>query len=99
MELKLKNKVLTTLSELLHQNRAGIIEANGNDIDAYPDMDESMKDRLKIDDTKIDGMINSLNEVAHQADPEDKVLYNHTREDGLRGINKTVPFGTILIIF
>lgn len=99
MELKLKNEVLTTLSDLLHQNRAGIIEANGIDFDAYPDMDESMKDRLKIDDTKIEGMINSLNEVAHQANPEDKVLYNHTREDGLRVINKTVPFGTILIIY
>lgn len=99
MELKLKNKVLTTLSDLLHQNRDGIIEANGNDIDAYPDMDESMKDRLKVDDTKIDGMINSLNEVAQQADPEGKVLYNHLREDGLRVINKTVPFGTILIIY
>ena len=99
MELKLKNKVLTTLSDLLHQNRDGIIEANGNDIEAYPDMDESMKDRLKVDDSKIDGMINSLNEVANQADPEDKVLYNHTREDGLRVINKTVPFGTILIIY
>ena len=99
MELKLKNKVLTTLSDLLHQNRGGIIEANGNDIEAYPDMDESMKDRLKVDDTKIDGMINSLNEVANQANPEGKVLYNHTREDGLRVINKTVPFGTILIIY
>ena len=99
MELKLKNKVLTTLSDLLHQNRGGIIEANGNDIEAYPDMDESMRDRLKVDDTKIDGMINSLNEVAHQANPEGKVLYNHTREDGLLVINKTVPFGTILIIY
>lgn len=99
MELKLKNKVLTTLSDLLHQNRDGIIEANGNDIEAYPDMDESMKDRLKVDDSKIDGMINSLKEVSHQVDPEGKVLYNHLREDGLRVINKTVPFGTILIIY
>ncbi|MBF6598077.1 MAG: glutamate-5-semialdehyde dehydrogenase [Fermentimonas sp.] len=99
MELKLKNKVLTTLSDLLHQNRAGIIEANGIDIKAFPDMDKSMKDRLKVDYSKIDGMINSLNEVAHQADPEGKVLYNHIREDGLHVINKTVPFGTILIIY
>ena len=62
-------------------------------------MDESMKDRLKVDDSKIDGMINSLKEVSHQVDPEGKVLYNHLREDGLRVINKTVPFGTILIIY
>lgn len=99
MELELKNKVLTTLSDLLHKNRTGIIEANVKDINTYPDMDESMKDRLKVDDTKIDGMIKSLFEVAKQVDPEGKVLYNYKREDGLKVMNKTVPFGTILIIY
>jgi glutamate-5-semialdehyde dehydrogenase len=99
MELKQKNSVLTTLSDLLNQNRGQIIEANGNDIKLYPDMDDSMKDRLKVDHIKIDGMIKSLNEVANQDDPEGKVLYNHIREDGLHIINKTVPFGTILIIY
>ena len=79
MELKLKNKVLTTLSDLLNQNRGQIIEANGNDIKLYPDMDDSMKDRLKVDDTKIDGMIKSLEEVAQQSDPEGKELYNYVR--------------------
>ena len=66
---------------------------------SFSDMDESMKDRLKVDDAKIDGMIRSLREVASQADPEGKILYEFIRKDGLKVENRTVPFGTILIIY
>lgn len=99
MDLSLKNNVLSSLSELIKQNKKKIIDANTADMKAFPDMDESMKDRLKVDDRKIEGMIQSLEEVAAQPDPEGKELYSFTREDGLRIINKTVPFGTILIIY
>ncbi|MDD4777429.1 MAG: glutamate-5-semialdehyde dehydrogenase [Fermentimonas sp.] len=99
MKLSIKNSVLSSLSELLKQNKQVIINANTTDMKAFPEMDESMKDRLKVDERKIEGMIQSLEEVAAQPEPEDKELYNFTREDGLRIINKTVPFGTILIIY
>jgi len=66
---------------------------------AFPNMDDSMKDRLKVDEQKIDAMIRSLEEVAKQPDPEGKTIYEFVREDGLRIINRTVPFGTILIIY
>ncbi len=99
MDLKLKNSVLTALSRLINENRELIKKANLDDMNSYPDMDDSMKDRLKVDDLKVDGMIKSLEEVANQPDPEGKELYNNTREDGLRIVNRTVPFGTILIIY
>ena len=94
-----KNSVLSTLAQLLNSRSDEIVRANAADLDAFPDMEESMRDRLKVDDKKIDGMIRSLEEVAAQADPEGKVLYQHTREDGLKIENRTVPFGTILIIY
>lgn len=99
MKSSQKNNVLRTLAELLKQQGDEIIHANGVDMDAFPDMDASMRDRLKVDGTKIEGMIRSLEEVAAQADPEGKILYKHTREDGLQIENRTVPFGTILIIY
>ena len=37
--------------------------------------------------------------MAEQDDPEGKILYDFTREDGLHIVNRTVPFGTILIIY
>lgn len=99
MELKIKNNVLISLSVLLQQNKREILDANNVDMNSYPDMDDSMKDRLKVDEKKIDGMIQSLEDVATQTDPEGQELYSFTREDGLRVINQTVPFGTILIIY
>ena len=89
MNLSLKNSVLKSLSELLQQNKSEIIAANTNDMDSFPEMDDSMKDRLKVDLNKIDGMIKSLKEVAAQYDPEGKELYSFTREDGLRIMNRT----------
>lgn len=99
MTRKEKNNVLLTLAGLLKQNEKEILDANQIDMDSVSDADISMKDRLKVDGAKVDGMIQSLQEVAQQVNPEGKVLYEHTREDGLHIINKTVPFGTILIIY
>ena len=99
MDLNIKNSVLKDLSYLLDQNRDLILEANNIDINAFPEMDESMRDRLKVDHNKVDGMIKSMEEVASQPDPEGKEIYSFIREDGLRVSNRTVPFGTIIIIY
>lgn len=99
MDLNIKNSVLKDLSYLLDQNRDLILEANNTDINAFPEMDESMRDRLKVDHNKVDGMIKSMEEVASQPDPEGKEIYSFIREDGLRVSNRTVPFGTIIIIY
>ncbi|WP_019539063.1 glutamate-5-semialdehyde dehydrogenase [Proteiniphilum acetatigenes] len=99
MKNEQKNNVLLSLAQLLELNREKIMKVNEADISAFPDMDDSMLDRLKVDEKKINGMIRSLEEVASQPDPEGKTLYEFVREDRLRVVNQTVPFGTILIIY
>lgn len=99
MKNEQKNSILSALAELLDRQRDKIIKANEADMQSFPDMDISMRDRLRVDQNKIDGMILSLKEVAAQPNPEEKTLYEFVREDGLHIINKTVPFGTILIIY
>lgn len=94
-----KNKVLISLSELIKTHQSDIISKNHIDLGSVDDKDISMKDRLKVDEMKIEGMIKSLIEVSKQSNPTDKIIYEHTREDGLHIVNKTVPFGTILIIY
>jgi glutamate-5-semialdehyde dehydrogenase len=95
----LKNKVLIRLSEIISSRESEILAANRQDLNAFPDMDASTKDRLKVDEKKIGGMIQSLRDVAELPDPEGKILYRYTRPDGLRIENRNVPFGTILIIY
>lgn len=94
-----KNNVLTTLSELLIQNKEQVIAANQHDLQAYPDMDASLKDRLQVNDIKVFAMAKSLQDVEKLRDPEDDLLYSFQRENGLKIENRTVPFGTILIIY
>lgn len=99
MQTILKNKVLIRLSEIISSRESEILAANRQDLNAFPDMDASTKDRLKVDEKKIGGMIQSLRDVAELPDPEGKILYRYTRPDGLRIENRNVPFGTILIIY
>ena len=99
MQTILKNKVLIRLSEIISSHENEILAANRQDLNAFPDMDASTKDRLKVDEKKIVGMIQSLRDVAELPDPEGKILYGYTRPDGLHIENRSVPFGTILIIY
>ncbi|MDR1743544.1 MAG: glutamate-5-semialdehyde dehydrogenase [Dysgonamonadaceae bacterium] len=99
IETVIKNKILLRLSEILQEQANAIIEANRLDAEAHPDMDDALRDRLKVDGKKIAAMSESLIKVAELEDPEGKILYEYTRPDGLTIENRSVPFGTILIIY
>ena len=94
-----KNNVLATMAQLIASERAAILEANKMDVENYNGEDIAMYDRLKVDDAKIDGMILSLQQLIADIDPIGKELYNFTHENGLKMVNKTAPFGTVLIIY
>lgn len=99
MDTVSRKATLSTLARLLETERATILAANFRDIAACPPDDHVIVDRLKVDDTKIDAMIASVENVAAANDPVGRLLYSHVREDGLRIENRAVPFGTILIIY
>ncbi len=93
------DKVLQTLSRLLADKRAAIIDANKADLAACPPDDMVIYDRLKVDQAKVDKMIESVEKVTALSSAVGSVISAHKREDGLRIENRRVPFGTILIIF
>lgn len=99
MNLETKNAVLETLAELLAENKSQIIEANQRDVTACSGEDAVILDRLKVDETKVEKMISAVKKVIELEDPVGKILSTHTPENGLRIENRTVPFGTILIIY
>jgi len=97
--LQMGNDVLSTMAELIAEEKDTILAENKIELDSYSGGDLAMYDRLKVDDTKIDGMILSLKQLEAAIDPLGKELYNFTHENGMNIINKTAPFGTILIIY
>ena len=99
LDTKTKNTILKTMMELLDVNRAAIIEANQRDVELFKGGDQAMMDRLIVNNAKVDGMIQAVKEIMEKPDPVDQVISEMLREDGLKIINKTAPFGTIMIIY
>ena len=96
---KQRNNVLQSMAKLIASESDAILEINKTDVDSYTGEDLAMYDRLKVDDGKIEGMILSLNQLVADTDPLGKELYNFTHNNGMNIVNKTAPFGTVLIIY
>ncbi len=94
-----KNEVLRVLARLLRENEDKILKANKKDILHCKKIDESLLDRLKIDEVKIESMATSVEKTINFEDPEGKVLFEFDHENGMKIQNKTVSFGNILIIY
>ena len=94
-----RNSVLTSMAKLIAENQSSILSANKIDLESYTGDDISMRDRLKVDQDKIDGMVLSLEQLAAEPDPLGIERFQFTHENGMNISNKTAPFGTILIIY
>jgi glutamate-5-semialdehyde dehydrogenase len=99
LPIEKRNAVLSHMAELLEQERANLKTINQHDIKKYSGDDLAMEKRLLVDDTKIDGMILSLRQLAIQEDPVGVERFNFDHENGMKIINKTAAFGTIMIIY
>ncbi len=99
LSTEVKDNVLRSMIEILERSRSEIIAANQEDLSLFDPSDQAMYDRLIVDDKKVDGMIRSVQEVLEKPDPVGKIRSSETMESGLRVINKTAPFGTIMIIY
>ncbi|MBT9187410.1 glutamate-5-semialdehyde dehydrogenase [Zobellia russellii] len=99
LDIKQRNAVLSDMAQLLDKERIAILAANKIDMESYMGDDIAMRDRLKVDQSKIDGMILSLQQLAAQEDPLGVERFSFEHENGMQVSNKTAPFGTILIIY
>lgn len=94
-----RNAVLLSMADLIKKEEKSILEANKIDLDKYSGDDLAMEDRLKVDASKIDGMIESLKHLASQDDPVGVEKFNFQHENGMQVYNKTASFGTVMIIY
>lgn len=99
LPIEKRNAVLSRMAELLEEERANLKTVNQQDINNYSGNDLAMEKRLLVDDTKIDGMILSMQQLASQEDPIGVERFNFDHENGIKIINKTAAFGTIMIIY
>jgi glutamate-5-semialdehyde dehydrogenase len=96
-----KNSALTHAASALRKAMPVILAANARDVDAAKASDRppSFIDRLKLNETRVEGIAKGLEEVAELADPVGAVLAEWTRPNGLRFQRVRVPLGVIGIIY
>ncbi|SHI36693.1 glutamate-5-semialdehyde dehydrogenase [Mesonia phycicola] len=99
LDSTIKNKVLDSMMKIIDKERLNIIAENKKDLDAFNREDQALFDRLVVNEAKVDGMIQAIKEVKQQQDPVDNQISDRTLDSGLKIINKTAPFGTIMIIY
>jgi glutamate-5-semialdehyde dehydrogenase len=99
LSIEKRNAVLNRMAELLEQERVNLKDINQQDLSNYSGEDLAMEKRLLVDDAKIDGMILSMQQLANQEDPVGVERFNFDHENGMKIINKTAAFGTIMIIY
>lgn len=96
-----KNRILREMAEALRSNTMDLLEANALDMsDADKnDLSSALKDRLYLDEKRIDAMAVAVEEIAALKEPVGRVLDGWVTEDGLKIEKVTIPIGVIGIIY
>lgn len=97
----LKNKALAEIARALNENKEAIFAANAADIETAKTsgLSEAMIERLTLNEKRIAGMIEGIEQVITLPDPVGEVLGGRTLPNGLSVVKKSVPMGVIGIIF
>lgn len=97
----LKNNALTAISNALKENIELIISENNKDLIAADEngMSASLQDRLRLNESRIIGMANGVDELVALNDPVGQVMNGISRPNGLQILKTRVPLGVIGIIF
>lgn len=96
-----KNNALQSIAQALRLHTAEIVEANKMDVEnaRNAQMSESMIDRLLLTEERIQGLADAVLEIVQLEDPVGEVLSGKTFPNGIRQIQRTVPFGLIGVIY
>ena len=96
-----KDAALHAMAAALEAGTAGILEANGADVDAAraAGILEAVVDRLRLDEDRVRGMADGLRNVAGLPDPVGEVVRGSTLANRLELRQVRVPFGVVGIIY
>ncbi|MDP2078717.1 MAG: aldehyde dehydrogenase family protein, partial [Sulfuricurvum sp.] len=96
-----RNRILREMAQALRSNSAKIIQANAIDMAKANEenLASSLKERLLLDEKRIDAMAVAIEEIAALKDPVGRVIEGWVTEAGLKIEKVSIPIGVIGIIY
>ena len=97
----IKDAALDRLAELLGERAGEIMEANAADLadERGAGLTAALRDRLSLDETRIDAMADGVREVAALPDPVGEIVEERTLASGLEMEKLRVPLGVVAVIY
>jgi glutamate-5-semialdehyde dehydrogenase len=99
IKLKRRNSVLKLFNSYLKVYSKSILKANNKDIKKAKGINNSMLDRLKLNNHKIDQMRKSIKEIIKFKDPLGRTISKWRRPNGLIIKKISIPIGVIGLIY
>lgn len=96
-----KNSALLAIKEAMAASRLSILQANLKDLDAGRNqgLDTALLDRLELNDARIDGMIEGVEQIIALPDPVGEISRMARRPSGIEVGLMRQPLGVIGIIY
>ncbi len=96
-----KHAALIAAADAVWNHRSDIIEANKKDLEFGREkgLSPAMMDRLMLDESRVQGMVDGLRTVAEQVDPVGEVLAEWDMASGLNIQRVRTPLGVIGVIY
>jgi len=93
-----KTALINRLADVLAAQAEPIVAENSRDLDRM-DPNDPKFDRLKLTESRIQGLVDSLRVVATLPDPTGEILIDRTIEQGLSLRKIAVPLGVVGVIY
>ena len=97
--LEQRNKALLFMARMLREEPQDIISANAKDLAEASELSAAMRDRLLLNEKRLEGLALAMEEIAALPDPLGRVLFEDTRPNGLKIRRVAVPLGVIAVIY
>ncbi|NWH08666.1 MAG: glutamate-5-semialdehyde dehydrogenase [Alphaproteobacteria bacterium] len=94
-----KTKALHAAAHAIKRAAPAILDANASDLKEATSLGPAMRDRLLLDEGRLEAMANGIAQIADLPDPVGRELARWTRPNGLSIARISVPIGVIGIIF
>jgi glutamate-5-semialdehyde dehydrogenase len=96
-----KNAVLHQMAQALRENSEKILQANAIDMAEAEqnDLSAALKDRLLLNEARIEGMAKAIEQIAALKEPVGRVLDGWYADAGFKIEKVTVPIGVIGVIY
>jgi glutamate-5-semialdehyde dehydrogenase len=96
-----KKSALERLAELLEERTGEILHANAADLadERAASLTDALRDRLTLDEVRIDAMADGVREIAALPDPVGEVVEERTLASGLEMRKVRVALGVVAVVY